>query len=284
MRTLVVLPTYNEVENVPHVTRAILAAAPDAAILVVDDASPDGTGDLVARMGESEPRIRLLRRAGKLGLGTAYLAGFRHALDEGFDRVVTMDCDLSHDPAALPALLAAADTYDLVIGSRYVAGGGVDDWPWHRRALSAFANRYTRALLGLSTRDCTSGYRVYGRRLLERVEPFDIRSSGYSFLEEMAYRVHRAGLRIGEVPIVFHGRLHGTSKINRSEIWRAAWHVLRTAAGPAWNPAPDAPRANPRAAVTAAAVAPKAPRAGARAPGGPPSDDTDAPCPTAAGS
>ncbi len=231
MGSLVVLPTYNEADNVLRLADAIFAEVPTLEILVVDDASPDGTGDLVAQASERDPRVHLLRRAGKLGLGTAYLAGFRYGLDGGYERILTMDCDFSHHPRYLPDLLAAMADHDLVIGSRYVPGGGVANWPLHRRALSSFANFYTRALLRLPVRDCTSGYRCYSRRVLERVAPFDVRSSGYSFLEEMVYRVHRAGFRIGETPILFEDRRVGESKINRAEIYRAAWHVLRTAVG-----------------------------------------------------
>ncbi len=229
MRTLVVLPTYNEAENVLVVAEGLFAAAPSVEVLVVDDGSPDGTGDVVARAARDEPRLHLLRRPGKLGLGSAYLAGFRWGLDRGFDRIVTMDCDRSHDPAALPSLLAAAERHDLVIGSRYVPGGGVRNWELHRRLLSRFANFYTRTLLRLPVRDCTSGYRCYSRKVLENARPFEVRASGYSFLEEMVWRVHRCGFRIGEVPIVYEMRTHGASKIDRSEIYRAAWHVIRNA-------------------------------------------------------
>ena len=195
----------------------------------MDDASPDGTGQRVAAAGASEPRLRLLARPGQLGLDSAYLAGFRYGLDHGYDQVVTMDADGSHAPRFLPALLEAAQSSDLVVGSRYVPGGGIANWPPHRRALSAFANLYTRTLLGLSVRDCTSGYRAYARRVLEAVDPFGVRSSGYSFLEEMLYRVERAGFRVVEVPILFQDRTAGASKIDHREIYRAAWHVLLTA-------------------------------------------------------
>lgn len=232
VRTLVVLPTYNEAQNVLDLASDVLAIDASLEILVVDDASPDGTGELVAQASRSEPRLALLRRPGKLGLGTAYLAGFRHGLERGYDRILTMDCDRSHHPRYIPALLAATVDADLAIGSRYVAGGGILNWPWHRRALSAFANSYARTLLRLPVRDCTSGFRCYRREVLAQVDPFGIRSSGYSFLEEMAWRVHRCGFRIAEVPIVFEQRTAGVSKIDSSEIWRAAWHVLATALRP----------------------------------------------------
>ena len=232
MRTLVILPTYNEAENVLSLSREILDMAPDAEILVVDDGSPDGTGDLVEEAGRSATRLHLLRRPGKLGLGSAYLAGFRHGLDRGYDLILTMDCDGSHHPRHLPAILGAAREHDMVIGSRYVAGGGVVNWPWYRRALSRFANFYTRLLLRVPTHDNTAGYRCYRRAVLETVDPFAVRSSGYSFLEEMVWRVHRAGFSIAEVPIVFEERRSGKSKIDSSEMYRAAWHVLVTALRP----------------------------------------------------
>jgi dolichol-phosphate mannosyltransferase len=231
-RALVVVPTYNEAENVLGITRAVLAADGRLDVLVVDDASPDGTGDLVERERAGEPRLSLLRRAGKLGLGTAYLAGFRIGLDRGYGSILTMDCDGSHHPRYLPALLAALKDHDMVIGSRYVPGGGIANWPRGRRALSAFANFYARVLLRLPVHDCTSGYRGYTREVLETVAPFEIRSSGYSFLEEMAWRVTRCGFRIAEVPILFEQRTLGVSKIDSSEIYLAAWRVLALALRP----------------------------------------------------
>ena len=232
MRALVILPTYNEADNVIPLSREILAMAPEAEILVVDDGSPDGTADLVEEAGRSDARLHLLRRPGKLGLGSAYLAGFRHGLDRGYDLILTMDCDGSHHPRHLPAILDAARKHDMVIGSRYVPGGGVVNWPWYRRALSWFANFYTRLLLRVPTHDNTAGYRCYRRAVLEAVDPFGVRSSGYSFLEEMVWRVHRAGFSVTEVPIVFEERRGGKSKIDSTEMYRAAWHVLVTALRP----------------------------------------------------
>ena len=228
-RALVVIPTYNEAKNILPLVRDVLAQDPSLEVLVVDDASPDGTGARVTEAGTSEPRLKLLARPGKLGLGSAYLAGFRYGLEHGYDWVVTMDGDGSHAPRFLPAMLEAGRSSDLVVGSRYVPGGGISNWPPHRRALSAFANLYTRTLLGLSVRDCTSGFRAYARRVIEAVDPFGVRSSGYSFLEEMLCRVERAGFRIAEVPILFQDRTAGASKIDHREIYRAAWHVLVTA-------------------------------------------------------
>ncbi len=229
VRTLVVLPTYDEAENVLLLSEEVLAQDSSLDVLVIDDNSPDGTGDLVEAQMAKEPRLGLVRRPGKLGLGTAYLAGFRHALDRGYGRVITMDCDFSHPPRYLPGILEMSQRFDLVIGSRYVAGGGIANWPAHRRALSAWANFYTRTLLRLPVRDCTAGFRCYKRGVLEAVDPFAVAVSGYSFLEELVWRIHHAGFRIGEYPIVFEDRLRGASKISRAEIFRAAGHVLATA-------------------------------------------------------
>jgi dolichol-phosphate mannosyltransferase len=229
MRALVVLPTYNEAENVLPLSADVLARDARLDVLVVDDNSPDGTGGLVETAQKSEPRLQLLRRPGKLGLGTAYLDGFRYGLERGYDRVLTMDCDYSHHPRYLPHMLEVADNADLVIGSRYVPGGGVANWPLRRRALSRFANFYTRWLLRLPVRDCTAGFRCYSRRVLEAIDPFAVRASGYSFLEEMIWRVHHAGFSIREVPIVFEDRRLGSSKIDQVEIFRAARHVMATA-------------------------------------------------------
>ena len=228
-RILVILPTYNEAENVIDLSQLVLGQDTRIEVLVVDDASPDGTGDLVESAQATDPRVHLIRRPGKLGLGTAYLAGFRFGLDQGFDFIFTMDCDFSHNPRYLPALIELLGRRDMVIGSRYVPGGGVENWPWTRRLLSKFANFYARTLLRIDVRDCTAGYRGYRRELLETVNPFQIRSSGYSFLEEMAWKVSRHGYSVGEIPIVFEQRNAGVSKIDSSEIYLAAWYVLLTA-------------------------------------------------------
>jgi glycosyltransferase involved in cell wall biosynthesis len=241
-RVLVVIPTYNESASILPLARSILALDRDLEVLVVDDASPDGTGDRVSREAESEPRLHLLQRSDKLGLGSAYLAGFRFGLERGFGQIFTMDGDGSHDPAHLDQMRDALGDHDMVIGSRYVPGGGIANWKLHRRVLSRFANWYTRALLGIHQRDCTSGYRGYRREVLESVDPFAVRSSGYSFLEEMVWRVHRAGFRIAEVPIVFTDRHLGISKIDRYEIFMAAWHVFASALSRLRGRAPSALR------------------------------------------
>ena len=227
-----VLPTYNEAGNVLRLAREVLAQSDAIEVLVVDDASPDGTGDLVELASRDEARLNLIRRPGKLGLGTAYLVGFRFGLDRGYGRIFTMDCDFSHNPKYLPGMLRELDECDMVIGSRYVPGGGIENWSLFRRVLSAFANFYARTLLRLPVHDCTAGYRGYRCEVLEAVDPFAIRSSGYSFLEEMAWRVARCGFRIREIPIVFEQRMAGASKIESSEIYLAAWYVLVTAVRP----------------------------------------------------
>jgi dolichol-phosphate mannosyltransferase len=226
-RALVAIPTYNEAGTIEGLSRAVLRQDARLEVLVVDDGSPDGTGDRVEALGE--PRVHLLRRPGKAGLGSAYLAAFRWGLERGYDVVFTMDGDGSHDPGVLPAMLAALADCDMVIGSRYVPGGRIANWKIHRRILSTFGNWYTRTLLRIPQRDCTSGYRGYRRATLRAVDPFDTRASGYSFLEEMVWKVHAADLRIVEVPIVFVDRHMGMTKIELSEIVKAAWHVLQNA-------------------------------------------------------
>ncbi len=228
---LVVIPTYNERENIPLLLPRVLDY-PELSVLVVDDGSPDGTGDIIAREMEHNERVHLLRRAGKQGLGTAYVAGFRYALERGADYIFEMDADFSHDPRYLPDLLHAAETaYDLVIGSRYVPGGGTTDWGLVRQAISRGGNVYARLLLGLPLSDMTGGYRCYRRTALEAIDLDHIRSNGYSFQIEMAYRVHQAGLRVGEVPIVFPDRRVGASKMSKNIVWEALTNVLKLRLG-----------------------------------------------------
>jgi dolichol-phosphate mannosyltransferase len=216
VRTLVVLPTYQEAANIADVLRRLRAAVPDAAVLVVDDGSPDGTADLAEAMDAELGSIAVLRRGGKAGLGSAYRDGFRHGLGDGFETLVEMDADLSHDPAALPALLAAVerDGADLAIGSRYVPGGEIPNWAWHRRALSRWGNRYAAVVLGLPVADATAGYRAFRATTLSKIDLDAIRADGYGFQIEMAYAVHRQGGVIREIPITFKDRLRGTSKMS----------------------------------------------------------------------
>lgn len=212
MKALVIIPTYNEAENIEQACRLVRSAAPSAEILVVDDNSPDGTAQRVRDL--HDPQIHLLVRATKEGLGPAYLAGFRWGLEQGFDRLVEMDADGSHPATALPALLDASATAGLVIGSRYVPGGAVRNWPRRRLLLSRWGNRYVQWMLGLPVRDATAGYRVFSREALERIGLTGIEASGYGFQINMAWRAHLAGVRIIEVPITFVDRERGTSKMS----------------------------------------------------------------------
>lgn len=225
----VVLPTYDERANLGRLAARLLDEPAEPALVVVDDASPDGTGDLADDLARRHPeRVRVIHRPRKMGLGTAHLEGIRLALELGRSRVVTMDADLSHDPAHLPALLAAMDAgADLAIGSRYVPGGATPGFRRRRRFLSATANLVAHAVVGLTARDTTSGFRCYSRELLERLPLEEIRSDGYSFLVEMLFLAQRHGARIVEVPIVFRDRRHGVSKISRVEILHAVATVLR---------------------------------------------------------
>jgi dolichol-phosphate mannosyltransferase len=216
MTALVVLPTYNERQNLERVAAGILAHD-FTRLLVVDDGSPDGTGRIADELAaRSNGRVEVLHRTGKRGLGLAYVDGLRRALASGADVIVQMDADLSHDPKYLPDLAAALARYDLVIGSRYLHGVSVVNWPLHRIALSAFANRYIRTITGLSPADCTSGYRMWRREALARLPLEHARANGYAFLTEMLYEAGRHGCRIGEAPIVFVERAEGYSKVSRS--------------------------------------------------------------------
>lgn len=231
MNIAVIVPTYNERENIEPLVRQLLGLPVDLRVIVVDDNSPDGTGELADRLAaESAGRMTVIHRPGKLGLGTAYVAGFRRALAEGAAYILTMDADFSHNPRYIPAMLEKAQAgHDLVIGSRYVRGGGTRNCTWPRILLSWGANGFARALLGLRAHDVTAGFRCYRRPVLESVGIDEIRSSGYSFLIEMLYRTQRHGWRVGEVPILFDNRRLGESKISRHEILRALQTVLRLA-------------------------------------------------------
>jgi dolichol-phosphate mannosyltransferase len=223
----VVIPTYNERENIGRLLPLVLAQ-PRLRVLVVDDGSPDGTGALVAELAREEPRLGLLSRPGKQGLGTAYIAGFRRALAEGAEFIFEMDADFSHDPAYLPALLAATETsFDLTLGSRYVRGGGTTDWGVVRQFISRGGNLYAGLILGLPVADATGGFRCYRRRVLETIDLSAVRSNGYAFQIEMAYRTLKAGFRVGEVPIIFPDRRVGKSKMSRRIVVEALVNVWR---------------------------------------------------------
>ncbi|MCA9411174.1 MAG: polyprenol monophosphomannose synthase [Candidatus Omnitrophica bacterium] len=220
----VIVPTYNEAENIQKLLRAILSLDLDLQVLVVDDQSPDGTADLIDSM--DDPRARVLRRTGERGYGHAVLDGFRTALSEGAELIVGMDADFSHDPSAIPALVEGTQNADVVIGSRYCADGGTINWPVYRMALSRFANHYVRSILRIPVTDSTSGFRCYRREIVEKLDLDEIRSEGYSFLVELLYRSWLVGARIVEKPILFRDRLLGKSKINSKEIYRSIFMVL----------------------------------------------------------
>jgi dolichol-phosphate mannosyltransferase len=221
-----VLPTYNEAENLEPLVAAALANLPESArVLVVDDSSPDGTGELADRLAAAEPRIEVLHRAEKEGLGPAYIAGFRHALAAGAGRILEMDSDFSHDPADLPRLLAATEEADIAIGSRYVSGGGVENWSRLRQAISRGGSAYARLVLGIDVRDLTGGFKCFRRQVLETIDLDAIASRGYAFQVEMTYRAVELGFTVAEVPIVFRERRAGASKMSRSIVAEAAWQV-----------------------------------------------------------
>ncbi len=229
MTTRIIIPTYNEKENIAPLVERLLAQPVDIGVIVVDDASPDGTGEIADRLAaQHDGRVQVIHREGKLGLGTAYIAGFRRAIAEGADFAITMDADFSHPPEKVPELLAKAqDGYDLVIGSRYVPGGHAVECTLPRKMLSWGANAFARVLLGLKAHDTTAGFRCYRGEVLASIALDQIFSDGYSFLMEMLYKVQRAGWRVGEVPIVFHNRQQGVSKISRTEVYKALYTVLR---------------------------------------------------------
>jgi dolichol-phosphate mannosyltransferase len=227
VRALVVIPTYNEVESIERVITSVLAADRRAEILVVDDSSPDGTGDLVAKLGEDEPRVHLLRRAGKEGLGVAYRAGFAWGIERGYDALLEMDADMSHPPDRLPVLLDGLARADLVIGSRYVPGGATVNWSPLRKLISRGGNAYVRLALGLPVHDATAGYRAYRREVLEALPVAAVASNGYCFQVEMAHRTWREGFRVIEVPITFTERTSGVSKMSQRIVIEA---LLRVAA------------------------------------------------------
>ncbi len=215
MRPLVVIPTYNEAENIERMLHRIHECRPDAGVLVVDDGSPDGTAALVQGVAAALPDVHLLARDGKSGLGSAYRAGFAWGLERGYDAFVEIDADFSHDPAALPSLLAPlAEGFDVVIGSRYIEGGSIPNWAWHRHLLSRGGNTYASAVLGLGVADSTAGYRAYTERILRRLDLDRIRAEGYGFQIEMTYRARQHGAVITEVPISFVDRQAGESKMS----------------------------------------------------------------------
>jgi len=234
-RVLVIVPTYNERRNVARLVDSVLAQDPRMDMLVVDDGSPDGTGALVDEIAAVNPRVHAIHRERKLGLGTAYLAGFRWALERDYEFVFAMDADFSHDPKYLPHLLRAIEDADLVIGSRYRAGVNVINWPISRLLLSLGANQYTRWITGLPLTDSTGGFKCFRRRVLEAIDLERVRSNGYSFQIEMSFRAWKKGFRLSEIPIVFTDRVEGQSKMNkrivREAIWMVWWLRLKALGG-----------------------------------------------------
>lgn len=231
-RLLVLLPTYNESENLPRIVPLILAQDARLEVLIIDDHSPDGTGLLADEMAETELRVHVLHRPGKAGLGRAYLAGFAWAVDKGYDLIFEMDADFSHDPRYLRDLIAASPEGDIIVGSRYKNGVNVINWPMSRLLLSYFASVYARIITGLPVTDATAGFKCFHRRVLEAIPLAVVKSNGYAFQIEMSFRAWRKGFRIVEVPIVFTDRVEGTSKMNKAIVREAVWMVwwLRLAA------------------------------------------------------
>ena len=226
MSVLVIVPTYNERTNITQIVGAVRAL--DYDILVVDDASPDGTGDIAEELAVHDPGVHVLHRTTKEGLGPAYAHGFSHGLDLGAEILCEMDADFSHDPSDLPRLIAAVqEGADLAIGSRYVSGGGTEGWPWHRKALSLWGNRYASTVLGMDVKDATAGFRAFRDTTLRKIDPSTCEASGYGFQVEMAWRTESAGLTIVEVPITFRERVRGESKMDSRIAFEAMWLVTK---------------------------------------------------------
>ncbi len=227
MNCLVIIPTYNELGNIEGLAEKVLAADETLSILIVDDNSPDGTGLLADQLAEGNCRISVMHRPAKLGLGTAYIAGFRYALQNNYDLVFEMDADFSHDPCYLKDFLAAARTSDVVIGSRYIQGGDVVNWPMHRLLLSYGANVYARLLTGVPVRDLTGGFKCFRREVLESIDLDKVMSEGYAFQIEMNFRSFKKKFRLTEIPIIFKDRLAGKTKMSQKVIWEAIWVVWK---------------------------------------------------------
>ncbi|MEO0068067.1 MAG: polyprenol monophosphomannose synthase [candidate division WOR-3 bacterium] len=226
-RGLVIMPTYNEAGNIERIIPIVLAQSPELDILVIDDNSPDGTADIVKRIVEENPRVKLIRRERKLGLGTAYVLGFRYALDNGYDYCFEMDSDFSHPPEKIPEMIAALNEYDLVIGSRYSDGISIVNWPMKRLLLSYFACLYARKVTGCPIRDLTAGFKAYRCDMLKKLDLNALKEDGYGFQIEIDFLIWRKGGRIKEIPIIFTERRTGVSKMSKRIIWQAFILVLR---------------------------------------------------------
>lgn len=227
MKTLVIIPTYNELDNIRKMIPEILELHPDFNILVVDDGSPDGTGNYVKEIASADQRVKILERDKKLGLGTAYVAGFRYMLSNGYDLAVQMDADFSHDPKELKNLVEMAENNDLIIGSRYISGINVVNWPLRRLLLSYFANIYSRTITGLPVKDCTAGFKCFRRAVLESINLDKIKSNGYSFQIEMNYKAWKNGFKLIEIPIIFVDRVFGHSKMSKNIVYEAVFMVWK---------------------------------------------------------
>ncbi len=227
MKTLVIIPTYNERENIERVVPLVLEKDPSIHVLIVDDNSPDGTGEIADRMAKENDRIFVIHRQNKSGLGTAYITGFKFALERDFDYVFEMDCDFSHDPKYIPDFLQTVKEHDLVLGSRYISGVNVINWPMSRLLLSYYANVYSRIVTGLPVRDATGGFKCFRREVLKAIDLEEVKSNGYSFQIEMSFRAWKKGFRIKEIPIVFEDRRLGQSKMSKKIVREAVWMVWR---------------------------------------------------------
>jgi dolichol-phosphate mannosyltransferase len=226
-RSLIIIPTFNELENIRKMIPDILGRYDDVDILIVDDGSPDGTGVFVEQLTRESDRVKLIKRPGKMGLGTAYIQGFKYALKNGYDYIFEMDADYSHDPKEIGNFLNSIKNYDLVLGSRYKTGVNVINWPMRRLMLSYFANSYTRFVTGLPVRDATGGFKCFRRKVLESIDLESIRSNGYAFQIEMTFKAYKKGFKIIEIPIIFTDRFHGTSKMSKKIVCEAVLMVWK---------------------------------------------------------
>lgn len=226
-KAIIIIPTYNELSNIKKLIPELIEYYPEMDILVVDDNSPDGTGDFVKQFGERDKRVHVLQRPGKMGLGTAYVDGFRYMISNGYDIAFQMDADFSHDPKDLKKMLSVLDKHDLVIGSRYISGVNVINWPMQRLLLSYYANKYTRFITGMPVHDCTGGFKCFKRKVLESIDLSKIKSNGYAFQIEMNFKAYKKGWKICEIPIIFVDRIQGTSKMSKNIVWEAIFMVWK---------------------------------------------------------
>ncbi len=226
-KTVVLIPTYNELDNVERLTKIIFQYVPDIHILFIDDCSPDGTADRIKELMKENTNIHILERPGKMGLGSAYVSGFKFALKNGYEYIFQMDADFSHDPKELPNFLYSIKENDMVLGSRYIKGVNVINWPLSRLLLSYFANSYTRIITGLPVRDATGGFKCFRRSVLESIDLDKIKSNGYAFQIEMTFKVWRNGFRLKEIPIIFVDRVYGESKLSKKIMWEAVFMVWK---------------------------------------------------------